>query len=283
MDKKPIGYIKGQSSVLDKKVKANPKYDGVKKTINTGLTARNIEVVSNQLLAKRKGEQFRRIKASQLATLLDTDVNTESIYNMNDYGQLDDQSVVSANSQISKATVTQAGQQVVLSEQSEFVLVDVREADEHAQWSIQQSVNSPFTLMMQDKWNQQMVGFKNKMDKLIIIFHLDEKSGIRVANHLFQKGYDNIYLLSGGVEEFTQECSHLVQGDAVPTLAKKESTPPPLFSRGRPQDPEEVQLQGAGQQGHAAQRELQRQHERTLPPVRPTEHTEQVQEVNEYQ
>lgn len=111
--------------------------------------------------------------------------------------------MVTANSQISKNTVTLAGQQINLSEQSEFVLVDVRESDDHAKWSIQQSVNSPFTLMMQDKWNQQMVGFKNKMEKLIIIYHLDEKNGIRVASHLFEKGYDNIYLLSGGVEEFT--------------------------------------------------------------------------------
>jgi centrosomal protein CEP41 len=56
MDKKPIGYVKGQPNVMDKKIKANPKYNNIKKTLNTGITAKNIEVISNQLVAKRKGE-----------------------------------------------------------------------------------------------------------------------------------------------------------------------------------------------------------------------------------
>ena len=65
-------------------MKASTKYDNVKKTLNTGLTARNIEVISNQLLAKRKGEQFHRVQHEQLKTLLEVDCNEESIYNLQD-------------------------------------------------------------------------------------------------------------------------------------------------------------------------------------------------------
>lgn len=35
------------------------------------------------MLAKRKGENFSRIKASTLARLINTDTNPESIYNIN--------------------------------------------------------------------------------------------------------------------------------------------------------------------------------------------------------
>ena len=93
MDKKPIGYIPGKANVLffslyyskplDKKVKSNPKYQNVKKKLNTGLTIRNIQVLSNQLVAKRKGEHFHRIKHSQLEALLKEETQQESIFNLN--------------------------------------------------------------------------------------------------------------------------------------------------------------------------------------------------------
>jgi centrosomal protein CEP41 len=87
-----------------------------------------------------------------------------------------------------------------------------------------------------------MKSFKNKEDKLIILYHLDEKNGIKMANHCFEKGYDNIYLLTGGVEEFTQEAHDLVQGTQVPPLLKKTSTSINLTNRNRPQDTKEIQL-----------------------------------------
>jgi hypothetical protein len=34
---------------------------------------------------------------------------------------------------------------------------------------------------------------------LIIIYHLDEKNGIPFAQLLFEKGYNNIFLVSGGI------------------------------------------------------------------------------------
>ncbi len=34
---------------------------------------------------------------------------------------------------------------------------------------------------------------------MIIIYHLDEKNGIPFAQLLFEKGYNNIFLVSGGI------------------------------------------------------------------------------------
>ena len=46
---------------------------------------KNVNVVSDQLLAKRKGEKFKRIKPSTLARLLreSGENNVESIYDLN--------------------------------------------------------------------------------------------------------------------------------------------------------------------------------------------------------
>lgn len=56
--------------MLQKKVHANPKYMGVKSTINTGASMKNVVVVSDQLIAKRRSEKFKRVKTSTLAKLL---------------------------------------------------------------------------------------------------------------------------------------------------------------------------------------------------------------------
>jgi hypothetical protein len=65
-------------------VKKNPKYDHVKSSIQQGKTMKDVEIMSrrhilsgsskptigDQLVAKRKGEKFKRIKCSTLAKLL---------------------------------------------------------------------------------------------------------------------------------------------------------------------------------------------------------------------
>ena len=48
----------------------------------------------------------------------------------------------------------------------------------------------------------------------------DERSGTAAAKLLYEKGYDNVYLLSGGIEEFLLSFDHLVEGANVPDLKK---------------------------------------------------------------
>lgn len=65
MDKRPIGYQPGKTSILDKKVPVNPKYSHIQSTLagKTGTTIKDIEVVStvcvlcvgDKLVANRKG------------------------------------------------------------------------------------------------------------------------------------------------------------------------------------------------------------------------------------
>lgn len=50
--------------------------------IDHGKTMKDIAVVSDNLVAKRKGESFSRIKASTLAKLLNEANNEESIFGL---------------------------------------------------------------------------------------------------------------------------------------------------------------------------------------------------------
>lgn len=66
--------------MLQKKVHSNPKYSGVKSSINTGASMKNAVTVSDQLIAKRRSEKFKRVKTSTLAKLLGQQYAEESIY-----------------------------------------------------------------------------------------------------------------------------------------------------------------------------------------------------------
>ena len=48
----------------------------------------------------------------------------------------------------------------------------------------------------------------------------DERKGTQAANLMNEKGYDNVFLLSGGIEQFNEEFHNLVEGRNVPKPRK---------------------------------------------------------------
>jgi centrosomal protein CEP41 len=58
---------------------------------------------------------------------------------------------------------------------------------------------------------------------LIIVYHEDDKNGATFATVLYEKGFDNIYLLTGGVEEFYQKKPSYVTGIELPPLLSELS------------------------------------------------------------
>ena len=44
----------------------------------------------------------------------------------------------------------------------------------------------------------------------------DERKGCAAANLMSEKGYENVFLLSGGIEAFNEDFHHLVEGRDVP-------------------------------------------------------------------
>jgi centrosomal protein CEP41 len=62
--------------------------------VKTGTTTKDINLVSDQLAAKRKGEKYKRIKCSTLAKLMTETSHEESIYKLNEAAsQMDTASV----------------------------------------------------------------------------------------------------------------------------------------------------------------------------------------------
>ena len=74
----------GDKDILNKKI-VNTKYGHIKHNVDTGKTMKHVSTISDQLLAKRKNEKFKRVKCSTLARLVreSGENNVESIYDLN--------------------------------------------------------------------------------------------------------------------------------------------------------------------------------------------------------
>lgn len=83
-------------------------------------------------------------------------------------------------------------------------------------------MNFPGTHIKRDKYLPQLYQYKNREGKIIVVYHYDEKPGIEYVGQLVEKGYDNLFLLNGGIEGFGQEVQEGLEGKEVPSFAKKE-------------------------------------------------------------
>ena len=61
------------------------------------------------------------------------------------------------------------------------------------------------------------------MDKLIVVYSHDERNGTQAARIIFEKGYDNVYLLTGQVSVFAYENIDLLDGTDIPTKRELHS------------------------------------------------------------
>lgn len=85
---------------------------------------------------------------------------------------------------------------------SKFVIVDLRDPQEYEKFHIKEAINMPYYNISRDKYPNEVYLIKNHMDKMIIAYSYDERNSIPHCQLIFQKGFDNIYMLSGGIEEF---------------------------------------------------------------------------------
>ena len=222
-DKRTIAERFGNKSLMEKKPTQNKKYKNITTVVDTGKTIKDVEFISDQLVSKRKSEMFKRIKAHTIIKLLNQNTQTESIYNLgNDNENLpidDNHSVVSsktANTAMSQKTtvtaVTYATEMLGNLSEIDFIILDLREESEYNDYHIKEALSFPGVMISRDKFLNQMIMMKNKESKMIIVYHNDERSGVPYAGLLFQKGYDNIYFLSGGIEEFVKKYPEYVEG-----------------------------------------------------------------------
>ncbi|GBM13778.1 Centrosomal protein B, partial [Araneus ventricosus] len=83
-----------------------------------------------------------------------------------------------------------------------YLLLDVRDRDEFLKCHIKTAKHYPAAMLSRSIGyeTEEMKLYKNNRPELIILYDDDESTASRVATTLVQRGYENIYLLSGGLK-----------------------------------------------------------------------------------
>ena len=110
---------------------------------------------------------------------------------------------------------------VGIASESNFLIVDLRDKAEYIAWHIKESYSLPLMLVNQDKTIPEVHRFKNIEGKRIVCYVSDERNGISAARALVDRGYDNTFLLTGGIEKFIEDYPSLVEGNNIPQLVDK--------------------------------------------------------------
>eukprot|EP00349_Pseudokeronopsis_sp_Brazil_P005951 CAMPEP_0202967604 /NCGR_PEP_ID=MMETSP1396-20130829/12523_1 /ASSEMBLY_ACC=CAM_ASM_000872 /TAXON_ID= /ORGANISM="Pseudokeronopsis sp., Strain Brazil" /LENGTH=157 /DNA_ID=CAMNT_0049692831 /DNA_START=303 /DNA_END=776 /DNA_ORIENTATION=+ len=128
-------------------------------------------------------------------------------------------SVQTGITQVSAVTYTTT--QLGITENTKFLLLDLRDPEEYNLYRIKEAISYPAPNIGRDKMIPELFKFKNQPNKLIVVYMNDERKGTAMAQLFFEKGYENTYLLSGGIEQFMEDFPELCEGKVVISNKKK--------------------------------------------------------------
>jgi centrosomal protein CEP41 len=96
----------------------------------------------------------------------------------NRFDQEDAKSIMSHQTGISQVSaVTYATEMLGITQDTKFLLLDMREPEEYMMCHVKEALNYPAPNIGRDKLIPELFRFKNSPDKLIVIYMSDERKG----------------------------------------------------------------------------------------------------------
>ncbi|ETV87566.1 hypothetical protein H257_01094 [Aphanomyces astaci] len=228
---------KAAMTIMEKRLPQNPKYKDTQSKLDTGSTVNKVRLISSKEFLKRRDETFRRVTPRCLAELFAEYEDTgkgdaaapEMVARM--VKNADGEFVMER--QVSDDNQEHAGPRVVSYDAEEgenydvpYLILDTRPREDFTENRIHRSKSFPTAFLCRDQFLPEMHQFKNHESKLIVLYCLDEKLSIQSANLLGQKGFDNIYVLSGGLMEYAALYPHHVEGTPPPRPKARDAKKP---------------------------------------------------------
>ena len=112
-------------------------------------------------------------------------------------------------------TASLAPTEDLLESTSSMLLLDLRDVEDYRMSHIKGAISFPSPNITRDKFTKAIWLYRNQEDKIIIIYHEDEKKVIDAAELLVEKEFENIYILSNGFEAFADENPELIEGKSA--------------------------------------------------------------------
>ncbi|CAK4651602.1 unnamed protein product [Aphanomyces euteiches] len=212
---------KAAMTIMEKRLPQNPKYKDTQSKLNTGNTVNNVRLISSKEFLKRRDETFRRVTPRCVADLF---------REYEDTGKGD----ANAPEMVARMVKDGDGNYVMQREASEnnqdhtgprIVSYDAEEGENY---------DVPYLILdtrpredfVENRIHRVVSHGKNQESKLIILYCMDEKLSSQSATLLGQKGFDNIYVLSGGLMEYAALYPDHVEGTPPPKPSSRDNKKP---------------------------------------------------------
>jgi len=192
------------------------KYDGVKGTVDSGKSVTALKrVQDSKNFVKKKDELFKRIRTKALAHFIEEE-GWATLGNSKEEGGSG-----GVHNLLSPPSTSNGEKKPEV--MRSYVLLDVRLSEDFEKSSIIGAMSYPSAMLSRatNEFTKEIHALKNKENKLIIIYDADESIAAKAATLMFQKGIDNIFLLSGGLIDMAEKFPEFVQG----TPPVKQGTP----------------------------------------------------------
>ncbi len=150
-------------------------------------------------LIRRKGENFGRIAPQTLANYITAGHDAAQLSR-----QLDDIQILRTGKFPSKRPPAETTL-------PKIVLLDLRSPAQYQAGHVRNAISFPAENIQKDLIFAKLSVYKNKPDKILVVYHEDERHGILQCRIIFEKGFDNVYLLSGGTCVFEREHPELIK------------------------------------------------------------------------
>ncbi|UJR27167.1 hypothetical protein I4U23_008465 [Adineta vaga] len=235
-----INRPKPPINILDKRIPQNPRYKNVQPTVDTGDSQTNVLKRNEELRGYSKpqaGELFKRMKISTLVKLItqvaeincleddsraststdrpethDSQMSAETTRStlqsvIRGVGEMDVyRSYMNQDSttpKIPKTPKTPNSEYLDLDfDERPYLIVDLRDIDEYNTNHIVSAHHYPAAMLSRCSNNEskELLIYKNRKGKIIVLYDEDEQIAPRAATIMTERGYNNIFLLSGGLK-----------------------------------------------------------------------------------
>ena len=114
------------------------------------------------------------------------------------------------------------------------MLIDLRPIKDYIDSHINKALSLPSTSICIDRVFSQLNIYKNKPNVLLVFYHDDERHGMQQIKIIFEKGFDNCYLLSGGFCVFAKQFPDLLHlGPGIESRTNTEPASEAISARSR--------------------------------------------------
>ncbi|XP_072097500.1 centrosomal protein of 41 kDa isoform X3 [Mobula birostris] len=120
-----------------------------------------------------------------------------------------------------------------------YLLLDVRDRDAYEQCHIIGAYSYPIAMLSRtmNPYTKEVLEYKNTPGKIILLYDEDERIASQAATTLCERGFENLFMLSGGLKVVAQMFPQGLTTGSIPPSCRPPFVPTPHQRRSIAQDP----------------------------------------------